>query len=71
MDSPNDLWHLRKHMTASYAGFVFMTYVLSMADRRPSRIHISRSTGKLYTSDMVPCTLLQSRLSFDRIADLS
>ncbi|GJN92776.1 hypothetical protein Rhopal_005814-T1 [Rhodotorula paludigena] len=54
MDSPNDLWHLRKHMTASYAGFVFMTYVLSMADRRPSRIHISRSTGKLYTSDMVP-----------------
>ena len=32
-----------------------MTYTLSMADRRPSRIHISRSTGKLYTSDMVPC----------------
>lgn len=55
MASSNDLWHLRKHMTTSYAAFVFMTYTLSMADRRPSRIHISRATGKLYTSDMVPC----------------
>ncbi|BGP49947.1 transcription-associated protein 1 [Rhodotorula kratochvilovae] len=54
MASPNDLWHLRKHMTTSFAAFIFMTYTLSMADRRPSRIHISRSTGKLYTSDMVP-----------------
>ncbi|GAA5937574.1 hypothetical protein JCM10213_008398 [Rhodosporidiobolus nylandii] len=54
MSSPNDLWQLRKHMTTSMAGFIFMTYVMSMADRRPSRIHISRSTGKLHTSDMVP-----------------
>ncbi|GAA6030453.1 hypothetical protein JCM8097_009114 [Rhodosporidiobolus ruineniae] len=54
MASPNDLWHLRKHMTTSMAAFIFMTYVMSMADRRPSRIHISRSTGKLHTSDMVP-----------------
>jgi transformation/transcription domain-associated protein len=55
MASPNDLWQLRKHMTTSMAAFIFMTYTLSMADRRPSRIHISRSTGKLHTSDMVPC----------------
>ncbi|GAA5889131.1 hypothetical protein JCM8208_007777 [Rhodotorula glutinis] len=54
MASSSDLWHLRKHMTTSYAAYIFMTYTLSMADRRPSRIHISRSTGKLYTSDMVP-----------------
>lgn len=58
MSSSSDLWHLRKHMTTSYAAFIFMTYTLSMADRRPSRIHISRSTGKLYTSDMVPCASL-------------
>ncbi|GAA5864979.1 hypothetical protein JCM8547_004259 [Rhodosporidiobolus lusitaniae] len=54
MASPNDLWHLRKHMTTSMAAFIFMTYTLSMADRRPSRIHFSRSTGKMHTSDMVP-----------------
>lgn len=55
MASPNDLWHLRKHMTTSLAAFIFMTYTMSMADRRPARVHISRATGKLYTSDMVPC----------------
>ncbi|GAA6004124.1 hypothetical protein JCM10207_002438 [Rhodosporidiobolus poonsookiae] len=54
MASPNDLWHLRKQLTTSYAGFIFMTYVMSMADRRPSRLHLSRGTGKIYTSDMVP-----------------
>ncbi|BGP26145.1 transcription-associated protein 1 [Rhodotorula toruloides] len=54
MASPNDLWHLRKHMTTSLAAFIFMTYTMSMADRRPARVHISRATGKLYTSDMVP-----------------
>ena len=55
MASPNDLWHLRKHMTTSMSSFIFMTYVMSMADRRPQRIHISRATGKMHTSDMVPC----------------
>lgn len=55
MASPNDLWHLRKQMTTSMAGFIFLTYVMSIADRRPYRIHISRSTGKINTIDMVPC----------------
>ncbi|GAA5822515.1 hypothetical protein JCM11251_006364 [Rhodosporidiobolus azoricus] len=54
MASPNDLWHLRKQMTTSMAGFIFLTYVMSIADRRPYRIHISRATGKINTIDMVP-----------------
>ncbi|GAA5907251.1 hypothetical protein JCM6882_008402 [Rhodosporidiobolus microsporus] len=54
MASPNDLWHLRKQMTTSMAAFIFLTYVMSIADRRPYRIHISRSTGKINTVDMVP-----------------
>ncbi|GAA5967961.1 hypothetical protein JCM21900_003879 [Sporobolomyces salmonicolor] len=54
MASPSDLWHLRKRMTMSMASFIFMTYILSMGGRTPSRIHISRSTGKVFTSDMLP-----------------
>lgn len=54
MASPSELWHLRKSFTLSMASFIFMTYVMSMGARVPSRIHISRSTGKIHTSDMLP-----------------
>lgn len=64
MASPNDLWHLRKHMTTSMSSFIFMTYVMSMADRRPQRIHISRATGKMHTSDMVPCEYFSTTLIY-------
>ena len=56
MASPSDLWHIRKQMTLQLASFIFLTYVMSMGARVPSRIHISRSTGKIYTSDMLPCS---------------
>ncbi|CEQ40122.1 SPOSA6832_01706, partial [Sporobolomyces salmonicolor] len=62
MASPSDLWHLRKRMTMSMASFIFMTYILSMGGRTPSRIHISRSTGKVFTSDMLPCASNSLRL---------
>jgi transformation/transcription domain-associated protein len=61
MASPSELWHIRKEMTLQMASFVFMTYVMSMGARFPSRIHISRSTGKIFTSDMIPCTSSCSR----------
>ncbi|KAM0751100.1 hypothetical protein T439DRAFT_380110 [Meredithblackwellia eburnea MCA 4105] len=54
MSSPSELWHIRKQMTLQLASFIFATYVMSMGARVPSRIHISRSTGKMYTSDMLP-----------------
>ena len=57
MQSPSELWHIRKQMTLQMASFIFATYVLSMGARVPSRIHISRSSGKMYTSDMLPCAL--------------
>lgn len=59
MASPGELWHIRKQMTLQMASFIFMTYVLSMGARVPSRIHISRSTGKISTSDMLPCECCQ------------
>ncbi|GAA5832957.1 hypothetical protein JCM3766R1_000374 [Sporobolomyces carnicolor] len=54
MSSPSDLWHFRKRMTMSMASFIFSSYVLSTSGRTPARMHISRSTGKLYSSEMVP-----------------
>lgn len=57
MASPSDLWHIRKQMTLQMASFIFLTYVMSMGARVPSRIHISRGTGKIHTSDMLPCKL--------------
>ncbi|KAK4700569.1 transformation/transcription domain-associated protein, partial [Phenoliferia sp. Uapishka_3] len=54
MQSPSELWHIRKQMTLQMASFIFATYVMSMGARVPSRIHISRSSGKMYTSDMLP-----------------
>jgi transformation/transcription domain-associated protein len=54
MASPSELWHIRKQLTLQMASFIFMTYIMSMGTRTPSRIHISRSTGKLHTSDMLP-----------------
>lgn len=56
MASPSELWHIRKQMTLQMASFIFLTYVMSMGARVPSRIHFSRSNGKLHTSDMLPCT---------------
>lgn len=58
MSSPSDLWHIRKQMTLQMSSFIFMTYIMSIGARMPSRILISRSTGKIHTSDMLPCTLL-------------
>lgn len=60
MASPSDLWHIRKQMTLQMASFIFLTYVMSMGARVPSRIHISRSTGKIHTSDMLPCSFSPS-----------
>ncbi|KAK4051001.1 transcription-associated protein 1 [Microbotryomycetes sp. JL201] len=54
MVSPSDVWHIRKHLTQQMASFIFMTYIMSMGARHPNRIHISRTTGKLFTSDMLP-----------------
>ncbi|GAA5983547.1 hypothetical protein JCM5350_000270 [Sporobolomyces pararoseus] len=63
MVSPSDLWHFRKRMTMSMASFIFSSYILSTSGRTPARMHISRSTGKLYSSEMVP-SLASDRTEF-------
>lgn len=54
MGSPSDLWLLRKQFTIQMAASMFITYVLFISARLPSRIHISRRTGAVTMSDVVP-----------------
>jgi hypothetical protein len=54
MSTPSDLWYIRKQITLQLASVIFMTYVFSMSARNPSRLQISRATGHMYTTEMLP-----------------
>ncbi|SNX86514.1 related to TRA1 - component of the Ada-Spt transcriptional regulatory complex [Melanopsichium pennsylvanicum] len=54
MPSPSDLYMLRKQFTIQKAASSFVTYCLFVSNRLPNRIHISRSSGQVSMSDVVP-----------------
>lgn len=54
MASPSDLWLMRKQFTLQMATTMFLTYILFISARYPGRIHISRSSGAVIMSDVVP-----------------
>ena len=54
MNSPCDLWLMRKQFTLQMSATMFLTYILFISARYPGRIHISRSTGAVIMSDVVP-----------------
>lgn len=54
MATPSDLWLMRKNFTLQWASNMFLTYVLFISSRLPNRIHISRSSGQVTMSDLVP-----------------
>jgi transformation/transcription domain-associated protein len=58
MEGPGELWRMRKQFALQIAGTSFMTYVISMSSRLPARFHISRRTGQIYMSELIPgeCT---------------
>lgn len=58
MATPGDLWHVRKQMTTQFASFIFTTYIFSVGMRTPGRMSFSRSSGNLYTTDLLPSTYL-------------
>ena len=64
MATPADLWHIRKQMTLNFASFIFMTFIFSVGNRNPSRISFSRTTGSVFTTDLLTCRL-DSSLSCD------
>lgn len=58
MKSNEDLWTIRKQFTSQMAAVSFMTYIMSICQRHPHKFMISRNTGKLYTTEVLPSKLL-------------
>jgi transformation/transcription domain-associated protein len=58
MEGPGELWRMRKQFALQIAGTSFMTHVVCLTSRLPARFHISRRTGQIYMSELLPgkCT---------------
>ncbi|CEP07551.1 hypothetical protein [Parasitella parasitica] len=54
MSSYTDYWMLRKRFTAQYATATFMAYIFSVGHRMPHKIMISRSTGNVWMTELLP-----------------
>ncbi|KZT26868.1 FAT-domain-containing protein [Neolentinus lepideus HHB14362 ss-1] len=54
MEGPSELWRMRKQFTLQIASTSFMTYVLCLTSRLPSRFHVSRNTGLIAMSELLP-----------------
>jgi transformation/transcription domain-associated protein len=57
MDGPQELWRMRKQFAQQLAALNFTTYVFCLSSRVPSRFHISRSTGQMYMTELLPSKL--------------
>ncbi|CAK9440169.1 uncharacterized protein LODBEIA_P42690 [Lodderomyces beijingensis] len=53
----DDFWLFRKHFTSQYASFIFTTYMMCVNARQPQKIHVSKNSGNVWTSDMLPCKI--------------
>jgi transformation/transcription domain-associated protein len=66
MDTPSDLWRMRKQFTLQLAAACFMTHSFFLTSRLPNRFHISRRTGQIAMSELLPGmgipTALQNQL---------
>ncbi|KAI7824749.1 FAT domain-containing protein, partial [Gamsiella multidivaricata] len=54
MKSYTDLWVIRKQFTSQMASVTFLTYIMSIGHRFPTKWFISLQTGNVWTSDMLP-----------------
>ncbi|OLL22884.1 Transcription-associated protein 1 [Neolecta irregularis DAH-3] len=49
-----DYWLFRKQFCYQYATFTFMCYVMHIGNRFPHKISVSRATGNIWTSELLP-----------------
>lgn len=56
MDGPMELWRMRKQFALQVASCSFMTYVLCLSSRQPPRFHVSRATGQIAMTELLPGT---------------
>jgi transformation/transcription domain-associated protein len=54
MEGPSELWTMRKQFATQLAAVNVMTYVFCLSGRNPGRFAISRETGKISMTDLVP-----------------
>lgn len=54
MRTSYELWTMRKQFALQLASTTFMTYIMCLTSRVPSRFHVSRSTGLIYMSELMP-----------------
>ncbi|EIW69900.1 hypothetical protein TREMEDRAFT_71446 [Tremella mesenterica DSM 1558] len=54
MNSPDSLWLMRKQFALQTATVMFLTYVCSLSNRTPSRFHLSRRSGLMYMTEILP-----------------
>jgi len=54
LNGPSELWRMRKQFTTQLAATSFMTYILCLTSRLPSRFHLSRATGQIAMSELLP-----------------
>ncbi|KAF7789373.1 hypothetical protein EIP86_000317 [Pleurotus ostreatoroseus] len=60
MEGPSELWRMRKQFTLQLAGVSFMSYVFCITSRLPGRFHLSRATGNIAMSEMLPTQAQQA-----------
>lgn len=49
-----DFWLFRRQFAYQYAAVAFMTYMMHMSSRHPNKILVSRSTGDLWGTELIP-----------------
>lgn len=54
MDGPSELWRMRRQFGSQLAASCFMTFVLCLSSRNPSRFQICRSTGQIAMTELLP-----------------
>lgn len=54
MDGPSELWRMRRQFASQLSASSFMTFVLCLSSRHPSRFQICRSTGQIAMTELLP-----------------
>ncbi|KAF8655244.1 hypothetical protein AX16_003148 [Volvariella volvacea WC 439] len=59
MNGPGELWRMRKQFTLQMASCSFMTFVFCLSSRQPTRFHVSRTTGLIAMTELLPAVSSQ------------
>ena len=57
MSGPDEVWRMRKQFALQIASSSFMTYTFCLSSRQPSRFQISRKTGFIAMTELLPSRL--------------